>query len=326
LKTLAAKTKLSKPTAAEASENSEGVNKTTTKPPTGDRLPTTNAATATTKHSELASLSSKPTEQTPTKPPTLQKAASSSASRGQQYRAYLNRAGPSAPGSKTIPEGAPGCMTGLTFVITGVLESLERDETKELIEKYGGKVTQSVSKKTSYVVVGSEPGQSKLAKAANFNVKQVTEDELLDLIGTLPAKTNNSTTPKSSAKGKGSKKINATPSNKPQSVGVKKTPVKVVDLGLETSKEEALPVSKDTPNSKKPPEQLMWVDKYRPAATKHIIGQQGDKSCVKKLLHWLKNWEKNYQKGIKKGMANSGGMILLLMQIFSGRNENEKLV
>ena len=52
----------------------------------------------------------------------------------------------------------------------------------------------------------------------------------------------------------------------------------------------------------------MWVDKYRPQSTKHIIGQQGDKSCVKKLLRWLKDWEVNYKKGIKKGVANSGGI------------------
>ena len=277
--------------------------KTTTKLPTGDKLPTTS-----TESTSLSTTSSKPTEQTPTKPPALQKASSSSASRGQQYRAYLNRAGPSAPGSKTIPKGAPGCMTGLTFVITGVLESLERDEAKELIEKYGGKVTLSVSKKTSYVVVGSEPGQGKLTKAATFNTKQVTEDELLDLIGTLPAKKNSSTTPKSSAKGKGSK-TSVTPKTQP--VGVKKLPVTFVDLDTETSKEEALPVSKDTlSDSKRPPEQLMWVDKYRPEATKHVIGQQGNKSCVKKLLNWLQNWEKNYQKGIKKGTANSGGVLL----------------
>jgi len=198
-------------------------------------------------------------------------------------------------------------MTGLTFVITGVLESLERDEAKELIEKYGGKVTQSVSKKTSYVVIGSEPGQSKLAKAATFNIKQITEDELLDLIGTLPAKTNSST-PKSSTKGKGSK---ATPASKVKPVDVQKAPVSFVDLETKPSMEETLPVSKNTPSdSKKPPEQLMWVDKYRPEATKHIIGQQGDKSCVKKLLNWLQNWEKNYQKGVKKGTANSGGMFL----------------
>ena len=49
-------------------------------------------------------------------------------------------------------------------MITGVLESMERDEAQSLIERYGGKVTGNVSKKTSYVVVGRDAGASKLAK------------------------------------------------------------------------------------------------------------------------------------------------------------------
>ena len=56
------------------------------------------------------------------------------------------------------------CLDGLTFVITGILESVEREEAADLIQRYGGKVTQSVSKKTSYVVVGRDPGESKLSK------------------------------------------------------------------------------------------------------------------------------------------------------------------
>ena len=55
-------------------------------------------------------------------------------------------------------------MEGLTIVITGILESMERDEAKTLVEKYGGKVTQSVSKKTDYMVVGRDAGVSKIAK------------------------------------------------------------------------------------------------------------------------------------------------------------------
>ena len=55
-------------------------------------------------------------------------------------------------------------MDGLTFVITGILESIEREEAADLIQRYGGKVTQSVSKKTSYVMVGRDPGESKLSK------------------------------------------------------------------------------------------------------------------------------------------------------------------
>ena len=85
-------------------------------------------------------------------------------SRSDSYRSYLNRSGPKAPGSKPIPEGEEDCLDGLTFVITGVLESMEREQASDLIKKYGGKVTGSVSKKTSYLVVGEDAGQSKLNK------------------------------------------------------------------------------------------------------------------------------------------------------------------
>ncbi len=61
-------------------------------------------------------------------------------------------------------QGAANCLEGITFVITGVLESFERDETKSLIEKYGGKVTGNISKKTSYVILGRDAGESKMAK------------------------------------------------------------------------------------------------------------------------------------------------------------------
>ncbi|CAF4337324.1 unnamed protein product, partial [Adineta steineri] len=57
------------------------------------------------------------------------------------YKSFLNRGGPDAPGSKDIPQGAEGCLKLLTFVITGVLPSLERDECKRIIESYGGRVT-----------------------------------------------------------------------------------------------------------------------------------------------------------------------------------------
>ena len=62
--------------------------------------------------------------------------------------------------------GAESCLEGLTFVITGVLESLERDEASDIIKKYGGKVTTNISGKTSYVVVGEEAGESKMAKVS----------------------------------------------------------------------------------------------------------------------------------------------------------------
>ena len=87
-------------------------------------------------------------------------------SRSDSYRSYLNRSGPKAPGSKPIPEGEEDCLDGLTFVITGVLDSMEREQASDLIKKYGGRVTGSVSKKTSYLVIGEDAGQSKLSKVS----------------------------------------------------------------------------------------------------------------------------------------------------------------
>ena len=65
------------------------------------------------------------------------------------------------------------CLDGLIFVITGVLESIEREEATDLIQRYGGNFTQSVSKKTSYVVVGRDPGEHKFFKVhCNTQIKK----------------------------------------------------------------------------------------------------------------------------------------------------------
>ena len=72
-------------------------------------------------------------------------------------------------------------MAGKTFVITGTLPTLKRDETKALIQKAGGKVTDSVSKKTDYLVVGEDAG-SKLEKAQELGISQLSEAQLLELL------------------------------------------------------------------------------------------------------------------------------------------------
>jgi len=76
-------------------------------------------------------------------------------------------------------------LAGKTFVLTGTLERYSRDEAKEMIEGAGGRVSGSVSKKTDYVVAGSDAG-SKLDKARELGVTVIGEDEMETLVGASP--------------------------------------------------------------------------------------------------------------------------------------------
>ncbi|XP_053433501.1 replication factor C subunit 1 isoform X2 [Nycticebus coucang] len=239
----------------------------------------------------------------------------------QAYRSYLNREGPKALGSKEIPKGAENCLEGLIFVITGVLESIERDEAKSLIERYGGKVTGNVSKKTSYLVMGRDSGQSKSDKAAALGTKIIDEDGLLNLIRTMPGKKSKyetafeaemkkeksilEKTPQKNEQGK--RKISPT-KRESESKKKKLTPKRDISVkpvqketsefrrGLDFKKQvteepKARNLADDSSENKV--ENLLWVDKYKPTSLKTIIGQQGDQSCANKLLRWLRNWHES---------------------------------
>jgi DNA ligase (NAD+) len=75
-----------------------------------------------------------------------------------------------------------GALDGLTFVLTGTLPSLSREEAKARIESAGGKVTGSVSKKTDFVIAGEEAG-SKLDKAQALGIPVIDEEQLLEKLG-----------------------------------------------------------------------------------------------------------------------------------------------
>ena len=78
-------------------------------------------------------------------------------------------------------EDLPQTLAGLTFVVTGGLEGFTRDSIAEAITGHGGKPSSSVSKKTDYVLVGSDPG-SKLAKAQELGVTIIDEARFLELL------------------------------------------------------------------------------------------------------------------------------------------------
>ncbi|XP_006258533.2 replication factor C subunit 1 isoform X1 [Alligator mississippiensis] len=257
----------------------------------------------------------------------------------QAYRSFLNREGPKALGSKEIPQGGENCLEGLTFVITGVLESIERDEAKSLIERYGGKVTGSVSKKTNYLVMGRDCGQSKCDKASALGTKIIDEDGLFDLIQTMPGKKSKyelaaeaevnkakSQGEKTPQKAGAAKKKNSSAKKETDSKKKKSTPGK--GGSLKAFKKENAEVrkvldfmqqaaeTKHTSNAEETfvseistggTEGLLWVDKYKPTSVKTIIGQQGEQSCANKLLRWLRNWHENTSENKHAKPSKFGG-------------------
>jgi DNA ligase (NAD+) len=100
----------------------------------------------------------------------------------QRVLAKLKAAGVTTAQAKSevIVEAGALPLAGLTFVITGTLPTLSRDQARDLIKAHGGKVTDSVSKNTSYLIAGESAG-SKLDKATLLGVPVISEDELREM-------------------------------------------------------------------------------------------------------------------------------------------------
>jgi DNA ligase (NAD+) len=73
-------------------------------------------------------------------------------------------------------------LNGKTFVVSGVFQIMSRNDLKKSIEDHGGKVTGSISKKTSYVIVGENMGPSKKEKAENLGIPMISEADFIKMI------------------------------------------------------------------------------------------------------------------------------------------------
>ncbi len=100
----------------------------------------------------------------------------------EQNLALINALKAAGVKTEAVKQVSSDTLSGMIFVLTGTLPHMGRDEASELIAAAGGKVSSSVSKKTSYVVAGSEAG-SKLTKAQDLGIKIIDEDELLRMLG-----------------------------------------------------------------------------------------------------------------------------------------------
>ncbi|XP_070166241.1 replication factor C subunit 1 isoform X2 [Polyergus mexicanus] len=232
--------------------------------------------------------------------------------RTAMYEKYLQRGGARNPGSKEIPIGAQNCLAGISFVLTGVLDSLERNEVEDLIRKYGGRTVNTVSGKVNYIIVGDEAGPSKLAKANNLGIKQISEDNLLEMIRTRSEGKAKDIKPViTKAKSNVKKILNTFEEDKSLlTEKTKSTVTDLYDLSEKIKSPLCSPVKMKT--SSLIPKQTIdainysqetttsigsqpLVEKYRPKTMKQIIGQQGDKSCAHNLYVWLRDWYKNRQ-------------------------------
>lgn len=101
--------------------------------------------------------------------------------RDTENQAILNRLKEAGVRMEAVEENTGEKLAGMTFVVTGTLPTMGRSEAQELIEKNGGKVSGSVSKKTSYVLAGEAAG-SKLVKAQELGIPVLTEEEFLKMV------------------------------------------------------------------------------------------------------------------------------------------------
>ncbi|KAL6497828.1 replication factor C subunit 1 [Orobanche hederae] len=233
------------------------------------------------------------------------------------FKNFGERKDPPHKGEKEVPEGAAGCLDGLTFVISGTLDSLEREEAEDLIKRHGGRVTGSVSKKTNYLLCDEDVGGVKSAKAKELGTAFLTEDGLFDMIRA-------SNKPKPKTPVKDSKKL--VDKVAPPKKSLPPSPLKKSPQGPEKN------LSKESAGMhKKPTAQnlLPWTEKYRPKVPNDIVGNP---SLVKQLHDWLVNWNDQFlntgkkAKGKKQSDAGAKKAVLLCGTPGIGKTTSAKLV
>ncbi|GAA97282.1 uncharacterized protein L969DRAFT_91871 [Mixia osmundae IAM 14324] len=193
-----------------------------------------------------------------------------------------------------MPQGKEGCLTGKTIVFTGELANLSRDQASDLVKRYGGRVTSGASSKTSYVVVGHEPGQSKIRQCAKLNITQINEAEFYALIRTEKAQIDDKLKKKLAEE---EAKIIATAKAFDRAP---KAPV--VAAATDKGKGKAADANSAAAQ--------LWTVKYAPKQIKDICGNKGN---VEKLKTWLETFDTNRKSGFKKPGKDGMGVSRAVM-------------
>ncbi|XVE68531.1 hypothetical protein DITRI_Ditri09bG0075500 [Diplodiscus trichospermus] len=230
---------------------------------------------------------------------------------------FGERKDPPHKGEKEVPEGAPDCLAGLTFVISGTLDSLEREEAEDLIKRYGGRVTGSVSKKTNYLLCDEDIGGRKSSKAKELGTAFLTEDGLFDMIR---ASNRGKSHSKEESKKSAVNIASSLPKKSPQKVEVKTELSKSTSGSVSSAKQRRQSILQSS---------LTWTEKYRPKVPNEITGNQ---SLVNQLHNWLAHWNEQFLstgskgKGKKKNDPGSKKAVLLSGTPGIGKTTSAKLV
>ncbi|RPA86218.1 DNA replication factor C, large subunit [Ascobolus immersus RN42] len=246
------------------------------------------------------------------RPPTPPPADPDAEKKKFSYQQYMQRgtAQPPAAGTKEIPTGKENCLAGLTFVFTGLLDTLSREDGQQLVKRYGGKVTTAPSKKTSFVVLGNDAGPKKLETIKKNNIKTINEDGLFELIRKLPAN--------------GGDSKEAQKQEEKRLAEEKKIADMAEEMAREEQKrkaEEAKKLASAAPGPQKAAavkqaqeavntESQLWTVKYAPTAMSQICG---NKAPVERLQKWLKNWQKNLKSNFTKRGEDGSGIFRAVM-------------
>jgi len=218
-----------------------------------------------------------------------------------------NAGPPPAAGSKEMPDGEENCLVGLTFVFTGLLETLSREEGQELVKRYGGKVTGSPSGKTNFVVLGTDAGPSKLKKIKDLNIKTIDEDGLFALIRTMPA---NGGDGKAAEKNLEKKKADMEKIKKDAEAMEREEKKRAAEVEKAEKERQKLAAAKGMapppPAIRQPdPSSQLWTSKYAPTSMNQICGNKG---AVEKIQKWLDGWAKAHKYNFQmKGPEGLGG-------------------
>jgi len=179
-----------------------------------------------------------------------------------------NRGKKSAP-----PAGADDCFAGMTFVVSGTLDSLLRGEAEDLIKRHGGRVTGAVSGRTSFLLAGTDCGATKVKAAREKGTKIVDEDGLFKLLLCTASEAR-----ERKREGREGDKAKQADERKAHQAASSGTSGRKAEAGGPRGADAS----------------RLWVDKHKPQTTQDVVGNG---SNTRLLSQWLRDWHMVHTHG-----------------------------